>query len=112
MINRQVVLAAHPRGVPLAEDFSLVEAAAPKAGPGQMVVRNLYLSLEAAIRSWLDGTANYFEPIAEHPKRLRKHQRRQTRRQNLRCCAVAFSKPRQKFRIFKILTRIKGHHLS
>ena len=64
MINRQVVLAAHPRGVPLAEDFSLVEAAVPKAGPGQMVVRNLYLSLEAAIRSWLDGTANYFEPIA------------------------------------------------
>ena len=29
-----------------------------------MRVRNLYLSLEAAIRSWLDGTANYFEPIA------------------------------------------------
>lgn len=64
MINRQVVLAAHPRGVPLAEDFRLVEAALPNAGPGQMVVRNLYLSLEAAIRSWLDGTANYFEPIA------------------------------------------------
>ncbi|MDG1066689.1 MAG: NADP-dependent oxidoreductase [Luminiphilus sp.] len=64
MVNRQVVLAAHPRGVPTASDFRLVEAAVPTAGPGQMVVRNLYLSLEAAIRSWLDGTANYFEPIA------------------------------------------------
>ena len=64
MINRQVVLAAHPQGVPAASDFRLIEAHVPNAGPGQMVVRNLYLSLEAAIRSWLDGTANYFEPIA------------------------------------------------
>ena len=63
MVNRQVVLAAHPQGVPVASDFRLVEAAVPVAGPGQMVVRNLYLSLEAAIRGWLDGTANYFEPI-------------------------------------------------
>ena len=64
MINRKVVLAAHPQGVPVADDFRLVTAPVPHAGPGQMVVRNLYLSLEAAIRSWLDGTANYFEPIA------------------------------------------------
>ena len=28
-----------------------------------MLVRNLYFSLEAAIRGWLDGKANYFEPI-------------------------------------------------
>jgi len=60
MINRQVVLAAHPQGVPVADDFRLVTAPVPHAGPGQMVVRNLYLSLEAAIRSWLDGTRKLF----------------------------------------------------
>ena len=64
MLNRQIVLASHPRGTPLPEDFRLIDGAIPEPGDGQMRVRNLYLSLEAAIRSWLDGTANYFEPIA------------------------------------------------
>lgn len=63
MVNRQVVLAAHPDGVPAPSDFRLIEGSVPEPGPGQMRIRNLYLSLEAAIRSWLDGTPNYFEPI-------------------------------------------------
>ena len=63
MINRQVVLKSHPQGVPLPSDFEMVESTVPTAGPGQMLVRNLYFSLEAAIRGWLDGKANYFEPI-------------------------------------------------
>lgn len=62
-MNRQIVLAAHPRGAPQPDDFQLVEGTIPEPGPGQMRVRNLYLSLEAAIRSWLDGTPNYFAPI-------------------------------------------------
>lgn len=61
--NRQVVLNSHPNGVPLPEDFELVEGVIPEVGEGQMLVRNLYFSLEAAIRGWLDGKANYFEPI-------------------------------------------------
>ena len=39
-----------------------------------MLVRNLFFSLEAAIRGWLDGKANYFEPIPtgrRHPGSLR-----------------------------------------
>lgn len=64
MLNRQVVLRSHPRGVPQPEDFELTERTAPEAGQGQMLVRNLFFSLEAAIRGWLDGKANYFEPIA------------------------------------------------
>ena len=63
MTNRQVVLKSHPNGVPLPEDFELVEGVTPEIGEGQMLVRNLYFSLEAAIRGWLDGKANYFEPI-------------------------------------------------
>ena len=60
MTNRQVVLKSHPNGVPLPEDFELVEGVIPEVGEGQMLVRNLYFSLEAAIRGWLDGKANYF----------------------------------------------------
>ena len=63
MLNRQVVLKNHPTGVPLPDDFELTESSAAKPGEGQMLVRNLFFSLEAAIRGWLDGKANYFEPI-------------------------------------------------
>lgn len=63
MLNRQVVLKNHPKGVPLPEDFELIDSVVPEVGDGQMLVRNLYFSLEAAIRGWLDGKANYFEPI-------------------------------------------------
>ena len=63
MINRQVVLKAHPNGIPLPSDFDLVEGTVPTPGEGEMLVQNLYFSLEAAIRGWLDGKANYFEPI-------------------------------------------------
>jgi NADPH-dependent curcumin reductase CurA len=63
MRNRQVVLKRHPNGIPLPEDFDLVEGSIAEPGDGQMLVRNLFFSLEAAIRGWLDGKANYFEPI-------------------------------------------------
>ena len=63
MLNRQVVLKNHPNGVPLPDDFELTESSAAQPGEGQMLVRNLFFSLEAAIRGWLDGKANYFEPI-------------------------------------------------
>ena len=63
MLNRQVVLKRHPQGIPLPEDFDLVEGAIAQPTEGQMLVRNLFFSLEAAIRGWLDGKANYFEPI-------------------------------------------------
>ena len=63
MLNRQVVLKSHPKGVPLPEDFELIEGSIAEPGEGQMLVRNLFFSLEAAIRGWLDGKANYFEPI-------------------------------------------------
>lgn len=63
MINRQITLKSHPGGIPTAENFGMIESAVPHPGPGQFVVRNLYFSLEAAIRGWLDGKANYFEPI-------------------------------------------------
>jgi len=63
MKNRQVVLESHPRGIPVVEDFGMIETEAPSPGEGEFLVRNLYFSLEAAIRGWLDGKANYFEPI-------------------------------------------------
>ena len=62
--NRQVVLAARPQGVPQAEHFRIVEAAVPSPGPGQVLVRNEWLSVEPAMRGWVNAVANYSEPVA------------------------------------------------
>ncbi|MFU8765257.1 MAG: MDR family NADP-dependent oxidoreductase [Haliea sp.] len=63
MINRQITLASHPDGIPLPENYGMKQGTVPEPGPGQFVVRNLYFSLEAAIRSWMDGIDTYFPPI-------------------------------------------------
>lgn len=62
-VNRRITLRAHPKGHPKPDDFALIEAPVPEPGPGQMRVRNLYFSMEPAIRGWLDGKDNYFQAI-------------------------------------------------
>jgi NADPH-dependent curcumin reductase CurA len=62
-INRQIVLKTYCVGAPTPANFGMVESALPVPGPGEMLVRNLYFSLEPAIRGWLEGKANYFEPV-------------------------------------------------
>ncbi|NHN39215.1 NADP-dependent oxidoreductase [Pseudomaricurvus alcaniphilus] len=61
--NRQITLASHAHGVPQVDNFSMIETPVPTPGAGQFLIRNLYFSLEPAIRGWLEGKANYFEPI-------------------------------------------------
>ena len=62
--NRQVRLKTRPTGIPQAEHFEIVEAAAPALRDGQILVRNLYLSVEPAMRGWVNAAANYSEPVA------------------------------------------------
>lgn len=63
MINRQITLKSHPVGRPTPEDFGMTQGNVPELKDGQFLVRNLYFSLEAAIRAWLSGKKTYFEPI-------------------------------------------------
>ncbi|HSV71956.1 MAG TPA: NADP-dependent oxidoreductase [Methylibium sp.] len=61
--NRQVRLKARPPGIPQAEHFELAEAAVPALAEGQVLVRNVYLSVEPAMRGWVSAVANYSEPV-------------------------------------------------
>ncbi|MGO4259615.1 NADP-dependent oxidoreductase [Lysobacter sp. TAB13] len=64
-VNRRIVLATRPTGVPTAQDLRLEETAAPTPGPGQLLLRTLYLSLDPYMRNLMDeaGTS-YAPPIA------------------------------------------------
>lgn len=62
-INRQVLLKTRPSGIPQAEHFEIVEAPVAEPSEGQVVVRNLYLSVEPAMRGWVSSVGNYSEPV-------------------------------------------------
>lgn len=51
---KQVILRAHPQGSPRAEDFAIEEVAIPAVGPGEILVKTLWLSLDPLIRFALD----------------------------------------------------------
>lgn len=63
-LNRQVRLVRRPAGIPEAIDFEITEEQAMAPGPGQVRVRNIYLSVEPAMRGWVSAVANYSEPVA------------------------------------------------
>ncbi len=62
-VNRQVRLKARPSGIPQAEHFEIVEAPIPAPADGQVLVRNLYLSVEPAMRGWVSSVGNYSAPV-------------------------------------------------
>ncbi|MFM8770389.1 MAG: NADP-dependent oxidoreductase [Rubrivivax sp.] len=63
-VNRQVILSSRPTGIPQADHFRIVETPVPVPADGQVLVRNLYLSVEPAMRGWVSAVANYSEPVA------------------------------------------------
>ncbi|MCP5266334.1 MAG: NADP-dependent oxidoreductase [Burkholderiaceae bacterium] len=62
-VNRQVLLKSRPVGIPQAEHFEIVERAVAEPGPGQVRVRNLLLSVEPAMRGWVNAIGNYSKPV-------------------------------------------------
>ena len=62
-MNRQIVLAARPQGEPKESDFRLVETPVPEPGPGQMLLRTLYLSLDPYMRGRMNAGPSYAAPI-------------------------------------------------
>lgn len=62
-LNRQVVLKTRPVGIPQAEHFEIVQSAVPELQPGELLVRNEYLSVDPAMRGWVNAVANYSDPV-------------------------------------------------
>jgi hypothetical protein len=61
--NRQILLASRPRGEPSLKNFKLVETAIPEAGPGQMLLRTIYLSLDPYMRGRMSAGPSYAPPV-------------------------------------------------
>ncbi len=61
--NRQIRLAARPVGLPKDSDFELTVEPAQMPAEGEVLVRNLYLSLDPAMRGWMDDRKSYLPPV-------------------------------------------------
>ena len=61
--NRQWILKKRPVGDIRQGDLELVETAIPVPGPGQILVRTLYLSLDPTNRIWMSDMDQYMPPV-------------------------------------------------
>jgi NADPH-dependent curcumin reductase len=62
-VNVQCRLAARPAGLPKATDWSIVEEPKPAAGDGEFVVEVDYLSIDPAMRTWMNAGRSYVPAV-------------------------------------------------
>ncbi|RDK04882.1 NADP-dependent oxidoreductase [Cupriavidus lacunae] len=64
LVSRQVRLKSRPHGIPQADHFEIVESAVPDLLEGEILVRNAFLSVEPAMRGWVNAAQNYADAVA------------------------------------------------
>ena len=62
-INLQIRLAARPSGLPRATDWELTSEELPEPAPGQFAVAVSHVSVDPAMRGWMNATASYIPPV-------------------------------------------------
>ena len=63
-VNKQIHLVQRPQGEPAESCFALVERPLGEPGPGQVLVRNKFLSLDPYMRGRMDDAKSYAQPQA------------------------------------------------
>jgi NADPH-dependent curcumin reductase CurA len=63
LTNHQVRLAARPVGSPTRDNWSFTTEPVAEPGPGGVLVKTLYLSLDPAMRGWMNEGKSYIPPV-------------------------------------------------
>ena len=63
MQNRRIVLASRPEGAASLENFRLETVPAPEPGPGQLLLRTRWLSLDPYMRGRMSAGPSYAAPV-------------------------------------------------
>jgi NADPH-dependent curcumin reductase CurA len=61
--SREIQLAARPSGWPTPDDFRLVEVEVADPGPGEVLVRNTYMSVDPYMRGRMNDVKSYVPPF-------------------------------------------------
>ena len=62
--NKQIRLAARPVGMPKQSDWKFVSEPLREPADGEIVIKTLYLSLDPAMRGWMNEGKSYIRPVA------------------------------------------------
>jgi NADPH-dependent curcumin reductase CurA len=61
--NRQIRLASRPVGLPTRDNWRIVDEPVAEPGPGGVLVKTLFLSLDPAMRGWMNDVKSYIPPV-------------------------------------------------
>jgi NADPH-dependent curcumin reductase CurA len=61
--NTQVLLASRPTGVPTVDNFRIASAPIPRLGPGEVLLRTIFLSLDPYMRARMNAGGSYAAPV-------------------------------------------------
>ncbi|MEJ1969063.1 MAG: NADP-dependent oxidoreductase [Rhizomicrobium sp.] len=61
--NREIRLKSRPVGVPVTDNFEVAETSVPTPGPGQVLVRNAYISVDPYMRGRMMDRQSYVPPF-------------------------------------------------
>jgi NADPH-dependent curcumin reductase CurA len=64
LMNQQFRLAARPVGLPKRSDWQQTSEPVPELADGEITVKALYLSLDPAMRGWMNEGKSYIRPVA------------------------------------------------
>ncbi len=62
-LNKQFKLASRPVGVATRSNFEYLETAIPTPAEGEVLVKTLYISLDPAMRGWMNEGKSYIPPV-------------------------------------------------
>jgi len=62
-LNKQFKLISRPIGLPTRDDFEYSETPIPLLNEGELLVKSEYISLDPAMRGWMNEGKSYIPPV-------------------------------------------------
>jgi len=62
-MNKKLILKKRPTGMPTEDCWELQENEIPTIGEGELLIENHYVSLDPAMRGWMNDSKSYIAPI-------------------------------------------------
>ncbi|MEZ4956386.1 MAG: NADP-dependent oxidoreductase, partial [Saprospiraceae bacterium] len=63
MMNKQLIFKKRPIGLPEKDTWELIETEIPTPGDGEILVEQYYISLDPAMRGWMNDAKSYIPPV-------------------------------------------------
>lgn len=64
MTNKQIIFKNRPQGLPDKTTWQLEENSIPELQEGEILIQQHYISLDPAMRGWMNDTKSYIPPVA------------------------------------------------